>query len=119
MDGAQGRHAQQLEDMYEQLVTEARTQEMTTRPWCTTWTHMKEQCYASPAVCLSITGILALAILLILRPPFVLTFERDARQPWRGVVRFSWFSMFVALLMTLTVASGLPLLVGLAATRGT
>lgn len=41
-------------------------------------------------------ALTALALLLLLRPAFVLKFEQDQRRPWRGCTRISWSSVAVA-----------------------
>ena len=72
-------------------------------------------CSSCPLLSLGTTAVLALAILLLVRPPFVLLFEHDKTRPWRGKVRVSWMAVFVVLLVTLLIATGLPLLVEMAA----
>lgn len=41
----------------------------------------------------------SLAMLLIIRPAFVLKFEQDQRRPWRGCTRLSWISVTTTLLL--------------------
>jgi len=66
-------------------------------------------CLCSPPLALAVTGLLALSLLLVIRPPFILRFEHDARRPWKGAVSVSWFGVLVTLVLTLLVAAGLPL----------
>ena len=72
---------------------------------------------ASPVFCLACTVMLAVVTLLVLRPPFVLLFEHDARRPWKGSVRMSWFAVSFATLCTLAVAGCLPIMFEMASRR--
>ena len=119
MEYSQGRHAQQLQEAYLQLAAEHLPQPNPAPIASVNVLHLSRRCSESQGVLLAATAVLALSVLLITRPPFVLTFERNARQPWRGVVRLSWFSLLVTVLLTLTVATGLPLLAATLATGGT
>ena len=73
-----------------------------------------ETCSASPALCLVCTSVLALAILVVVRPPFVLHFEHDARRPWKGTMRLSWFALFLAVICVVAISAGLPIVFELA-----
>jgi len=64
----------------------------------------------SPPLVLVCAGALAISLLLVLRPPFVLLFEYDAKHPRRGTMRLSWFSVCVTVLITLIAASSIPVL---------
>lgn len=118
MECSHGRHAQQLQEAYLQLAAAEHVPQPAPIASESLLSFGRRCCESQPVV-LSATAVLALCVLLVMRPPFVLTFERDARQPWRGVVRLSWFSLLVAVLLTLTVATGLPLLAAMLATGGT
>ena len=72
-------------------------------------TTFAEACFSSPFLCLVCTAVLALATLLVLRPPFVLHFEHDARRPWRGSMRISWFALFLSVLCVVAIGAGLPI----------
>jgi phosphatidylglycerophosphate synthase len=62
---------------------------------------------SSPAATLTATALAATCILLVVLPPFVLTFEYDAHRPWRSSSRVVWFSVAISALLTLIVAVGL------------
>ena len=68
-----------------------------------------DACFSSPTLCLLCTTVAALAMLLILRPPFVLHFEHDARRPWKGSMRLSWFAVFLTVLCVVGIGAGLPI----------
>lgn len=72
--------------------------------------HIARACAESRAVVTTATVLLALTILLITRPPFVLRFEHDARRPWKGVMRVSWLAVMFTVLIAAAAAVGLPLL---------
>lgn len=71
----------------------------------------KERCQAaistvssSPALLATLTAVAGLAILLVLRPPFVQTIEQDASRPWKSKSSFSWLSAAACIaLLVLTV----------------
>jgi hypothetical protein len=48
---------------------------------------------------------------LLLQPPFVMTFEYDARRPWRAAVRVSWCAIAVTAALLAAAAAWLPLVV--------
>jgi hypothetical protein len=73
-----------------------------------------DACLASPALCLLCTAVAALSMLLVLRPPFVLHFEYDARRPWKGSMRLSWFAVFLAVLCVVAIGAGLPIVCDMA-----
>ena len=58
----------------------------------------------------SSAGFLALAILLVLRPPFVLSFHYDSRRPWRASTQMCWFALTLTALLVAAAAALLPLL---------
>ena len=78
------------------------------------FTEFTEACLSSPALVLCSTAVAALAIVLVIRPPFVLLFEHDSRRPWRGKMQISWFSTLVAVLVTLVAAAAIPFTVEMA-----
>jgi hypothetical protein len=58
-----------------------------------------EQCKAafltassSPALMATLTTLAGFAILMVIRPPFVLTVEQDASRPWKSKSSFNWLS---------------------------
>lgn len=69
----------------------------------------KHVCVQSPTGTLMVTGLLAIVLIIVLRPPFALVYEHDSRYPWRGKLSISWFSVLVAALITVAVAAGIPL----------
>ena len=71
-----------------------------------------ELCLRSPALTLTATGLIAVCILLVVLPPFVLLFEYDSNKPWRASSRVMWFSVAISVLLTLIVAVGLPVMFG-------
>ena len=73
-------------------------------------------CVSSSVVSISVTALLAIIILLIVRPPFVTAMEQDTQRPWRGTVRVCWFSLCMAVCITLLAATTLPLIVSWGAT---
>ena len=68
-------------------------------------------CANSPMWTLLACALLAVVIILITRPPFVMIFENNVKQPWRSTMKFSWFSTCVTVLVVLAVAAGLPFIV--------
>ena len=71
----------------------------------------KVACVKSPVWTLLATALIAIVIILITRPPFVMIFEHNVKQPWRSTLKFSWFSTCIAVLITVAVAAGLPFIV--------
>ena len=63
----------------------------------------------STFVCIMVTGVLAVALLLIIRPPFILNFHQDARQPWKGCLSISWFSILTSVLIVQLCALSMPI----------
>lgn len=70
---------------------------------CQTWA-------ASPSLLLFITAVLALGIVLVLRPPFALVFQRDIDKPWRSCASTAWFAVAVCVGVSVLVAAALPIL---------
>lgn len=68
-------------------------------------------CTESRALVIGVTAALAVAILLITRPPFALRFEYDSRRPWKGTMRISWRAITITVLLVAAAAAGAPLLV--------
>lgn len=71
-------------------------------------------CNRSPVLSLFITALLVATILVIVRPPFVLTFSTDSRRPWRGSMNLCWFSVFVVVMVMLIAVAGLPIILQMA-----
>ena len=71
-------------------------------------------CGSSPPLCLLVLVVLALCTLLVLRPPFVLQFDHDARRPWKGSMRLSWLAVFFTIVCTIAIAAGVPVMLELA-----
>ena len=65
-------------------------------------------CVNSPIWTLVACALVAVVIILIMRPPFVMIFEHNFKQPWRSTLKFSWFSTCVTVLLVVAVAAGLP-----------
>jgi hypothetical protein len=105
-------HAQLLEQALSQAVV-TDTQPQTT--WTLRATQYAQLCASTPALTLCATALLAVCLLLVIRPPFVLIFEQDARRPWRGSTRVSWFALAVAALVTALLAATLPVIATYAA----
>ena len=61
------------------------------------------------ALMLLLLAVGTVLLLLVLRPPFVLTFEYDQRRPWRGGVHVSWLgvSCVTAFVLLVPVAAHL------------
>lgn len=51
---------------------------------------------------------LACAVLLVTRPPFVMTFQYDKRKPWRAEASVSWSSLLTFAALSAGVACALP-----------
>ena len=71
----------------------------------------KVACVNSPIWTLVACALTAVVIIIISRPPFVMVCENNAKQPWRSISKFSWFSACIAVLLTIAVAAGLPFIV--------
>jgi hypothetical protein len=56
---------------------------------------------------------LAFAVLLVLRPPFVLVFKYDATRPWRGSSSICWLSLTVVAFVTAALSAAAPFLLPL------
>jgi len=48
---------------------------------------------------IAVLALATLAVLLVVRPPFVLRFEQDQRRPWRGTTSLSWSSVAVTVFL--------------------
>jgi len=68
-------------------------------------------CANSPFWTLLICSLVALVIILVTRPPFVMIFERNVKQPWRSTLMISWFSTCVSVLVVVGFAAILPFIV--------
>jgi hypothetical protein len=55
-------------------------------------------------------AVVAAVILLILRPPFVLTFTYDAERPWNTRCEVCWTSIIAATSLVVAVSLAQPLL---------
>jgi hypothetical protein len=62
----------------------------------------------SPLLRALFVGLGALFILLLVRPPFVLSFEYDKTRPWKGRSYLSWLSVFAVALLAAAAAAGVP-----------
>ncbi len=50
-------------------------------------------------------SVVVVALLLIVRPPFILSFHFDSKRPWRASCRVSWIAViFVTLIAAAAVA---------------
>ena len=60
---------------------------------------------------LSVTLALScVALLLVVRPPFVLNFEHDLRRPWRGRASLCWTSVCAVTALLVGGVAAVPLL---------
>ena len=83
-------------------------------------TTAKEQCQwalatvtAGPAARGALVALCALFILLLLvRPPFVVSFEYDKTRPWKGRSTVSWASVCIVAFIAGSAAAALPWLWG-------
>jgi NhaP-type Na+/H+ and K+/H+ antiporter len=57
-----------------------------------------------------IVAVVAAVVLLVLRPPFVLTFTYDSERPWNTRCEISWTSILAAVSMVVAVSLVQPLL---------
>ena len=64
----------------------------------------------SPGLQAGVTALLALVVLVTVRPPFVLRFEYDARRPWKGHMALSGFAVLLSVTLVVLVSAGIPLL---------
>ena len=62
----------------------------------------------NPALRALFVGIGSLFILLLVRPPFVLSFEYDKTRPWRGCSRLSWLSVVLVTTIMAAIAALVP-----------
>lgn len=53
-----------------------------------------------------------LALLLIVRPPFVLKFTQDQKRPWRGCTHLSWPSVLVTVALVAATPVALKFALG-------
>jgi hypothetical protein len=71
-------------------------------------TQCARACCKSVPASLAAVALLALCILLIVRPPFVMLYDHDSDRPWRGTLRVSWTAVLVTVLLTTAAAAALP-----------
>ena len=57
-----------------------------------------------------LVGLCAVAIMLLVRPPFVLAFEYDKTRPWKASSRVSWLAVLLVGLLAAGAAGALPIL---------
>ena len=62
----------------------------------------------SPALRALFVGLGALFILLLVRPPFVLSFEYDKTRPWKGRSHISWLSVLAVVALAAGAAALIP-----------
>jgi len=62
----------------------------------------------SPALRALFVGLGALFILLLVRPPFVLSFEYDKTRPWKGRSYLSWLSVSAVAALAAGAAALIP-----------
>lgn len=55
-----------------------------------------------------VVGLGSLFLLLLIRPPFVLSFEYDKTRPWKGRSCLSWVSMFAVATLAAAAAVIIP-----------
>jgi hypothetical protein len=65
-------------------------------------------CGASALARGGITFAAAVLILLVLRPPFALRFQHDARRPWKAYTAVSWTSVLLTAALAAAAAAWLP-----------
>lgn len=64
----------------------------------------------NPPLTAVLCGAVCLAILLVVRPPFVLTFEYDQDKPWKGKMSICWVSVLIVSLAASALVVLLPAL---------
>lgn len=55
-----------------------------------------------------LVGAAVVFVLLLVRPPFVMSFEHDKTRPWRGCSKISWLSVFAVTLLAAGAAALVP-----------
>ena len=55
-----------------------------------------------------VAGVASLALLLVIRPPFVMCVRADERRPWRVSSAVSWPAVFLAVMVMSAAAVVLP-----------
>lgn len=55
-----------------------------------------------------VAGATTLAALLVIRPPFVMSYRSDGQRPWRASATVSWPSVGLAALAMAAAAAALP-----------
>lgn len=65
---------------------------------------------SSPALLAVATALAGFAILLALRPPFVLSVEQDASRPWKSKTSFSWLSAAACVALLVLAVMLVPML---------
>jgi hypothetical protein len=55
-----------------------------------------------------VAGATTLAALLVIRPPFVMSYRSDGQRPWRASAAVSWPAVGLAVLAMAAAAAALP-----------
>jgi hypothetical protein len=55
-----------------------------------------------------LVGLGALFVLLLVRPPFMLSFEYDKTRPWKGRSHVSWLSVMAVVTLAAAAAAAVP-----------
>ena len=61
-----------------------------------------------PVALAAALALTCLAVLLVVRPPFALTFEHDQRKPWRGRSRVCWIAVLATTAIVVGAVSAVP-----------
>lgn len=57
-----------------------------------------------------LVGLCSAALLLLIRPPFVIAFEYDKTRPWKARSHISWLSVACASILAGGAAGAIPIL---------
>jgi hypothetical protein len=90
----------------EQILASAAVDDVALHTRCKSWiqTTVKDN-VAVRAFCIGVIGFI---ILMVLKPPFVMSFQYDERRPWKAVSSISWISVITTLAVLVLTAVVVP-----------